>query len=579
MALLKLTGFTGESPKVIPRLLPDTAAQRAVNTRLDDGALTPIRKPYAVHEFAEQSLKTIVRHNGEWLGWVDEVNAVPGPVASDRLYITGNGEPKMRVGSTVYPLAVPFPETALTATVSGTATQDIPTTRLYVYTWVTGFSEESEPCPISADVTWKPGQTVTLSGFEAIPTGRNITHQRIYRSQTSASTAQLYLIAEREATTADFVDTVAPEAFQEPIPSTQYNPPPAGLRGLTAMPNGMMAAFDGKDLYFCEPYLPHAWPASYTLTTDFPIVGLGAFGTSLVVMTTGNLYLVSGTAPESMVMEKLELNLPCVSSRGIVDMGYSIVYPSHDGLVVASSNGASVVTKGLFSRDEWLRMNPSTVLASQYYGRYFMPYSYIDENDVPQAGTLIIDLTGEQQFVIRTDVVPQAMFHEVETGKLFMLIGSKVWEWDSIYRPFYQQTWKSKLFVMPKPANFGALLVEADSTLSATDIEAIEAEIAEIKAENEALFAQQYIGGELAGGALNTVPVNGDLMQQMPVVARTVAVNVYADRKLVATINKVNKPCRLPSGFLATLWEVEVVSDMPIDQVLMATTGTELMLA
>ncbi|MGL1400235.1 hypothetical protein ACSTI4_24935, partial [Vibrio parahaemolyticus] len=77
----------------------------------------------------------------------------------------------------------------------------------------------------------------------------------------------------------------------------QYNPPPAGLRGLTAMPNGMMAAFDGKDLYFCEPYLPHAWPASYTLTTDFPIVGLGAFGTSLVVMTTGNLYLVSGTAP------------------------------------------------------------------------------------------------------------------------------------------------------------------------------------------------------------------------------------------------------------------------------------------
>lgn len=579
MALLKLTGFTGESPKVIPRLLHDTAAQRAFNTRLDDGALTPIRKPYAVHEFAQQNLKTIIRHNGEWLGWENEVNAIPGPVASDRLYITGNGEPEMLVDGTVYPLAVPYPGTALTATVTGTPTQDIATTRLYVYTWVTGFGEESEPSPISSDVVWKPGQTVTLSGFEAAPSGRNITHQRIYRSQTSASSAQLYLIAERTATTADFVDAVAPEAFQEPIPSAQYNPPPAGLRGLTAMPNGMMAAFDGKDLYFCEPYLPHAWPASYTLTTDFPIVGLGAFGTSLVVMTTGNLYLVSGTAPESMVMEKLELNLPCVSSRGIVDMGYSIVYPSHDGLVVASSNGASVVTKGLFSRDEWLRMNPSTVLASQYDGRYFMPYSYIDENDVPQAGTLIIDLTGEQQFVIRTDVVPQAMFHEAETGKLFMLIGNKVWEWDSIYRPFYQQTWKSKLFVMPKPANFGALLVEADSTLSATDIEVIEAEIAEIKAENEALFAQQYIGGDLAGGALNTVPVNGDLMQPMPIVARTVAVNVYADRKLVATINKVNKPCRLPSGFLATLWEVEVVSDMPIDQVLMATTGAELMLA
>ena len=49
------------------------------------------------------------------------------------------------------------------------------TTRLYVYTWVTAFDEESEPCPISADVLWQSGMTVTLSGFQATPAGRNIT--------------------------------------------------------------------------------------------------------------------------------------------------------------------------------------------------------------------------------------------------------------------------------------------------------------------------------------------------------------------------------------------------------------------
>lgn len=577
MAILKLVGFVGENPKVIPRLLGDMAAQLAVNTRLDDGGLTPIRKPFVIHEFADGGQMTILKHQGEWLGWDAVVYAVPGPVASDRLYIMGDGAPKMLVGGVTYPLSVPLPPSALTVTVTGVATDEISITRLYVYTWITEFGEESEPSPISADAVWKPGQSVTLSGFTEIPAGRNITKQRIYRSQTSMTGAQLFLIAERDASNENFLDDVPPESFQEALPSAAYNPPVDTLTGLTSMPNGMMAAFDGKDLYFCEPYKPHAWPAGYMLTTDYPIVGLGAFGTSLVIMTAGNLYVATGSTPESMVMEKLELNLPCVSARGIVDLGYSIAYPSHDGLVLVSSGGAKVVSETLFSRDEWLRMNPSTVIASQYDGRYYMPYNYIDENEVAQSGTMIIDLTGEQQFIIRADVTPSALFYETETGNLFFLDDGLVYQWDSIFRPFYQQTWKSKLFVMPKPGNFGAILIEADEALSEGQMEAIRQEIAEIEARNAVIFAQEFIGGEMNGGALNTVPVNGDLTQQVPTLSRLVAVNVYADRKLVATVSKINKMCRLPSGFLATMWEIEVVSDTPIVQVTMATTGTELM--
>lgn len=577
MAILKLIGFAGESPKIIPRLLPENGAQVALNTRLDDGGLTPIRKPNVVFEFPSSNLLTVYRHQGEWMGWDKVVHAVPGPVASDRLYITGDGAPKMMVGEISYDLAVPIPTAALSAVVSGTPTSNIGSTRLYVYTWVTEFDEESEPCPVSNEANWKPGQAVTLSGFEAVPAGRGINRQRIYRSQTALTGTQLFLIAERDATTANFVDNVPPEAFQEPLPSVEYNPPPDTMAGLTAMPNGMMAAFDGKDLYFCEPYKPHAWPSSYVLTTDYEIVGLGAFGTSLAVMTTGNLYMVSGTSPESMVMQKLELNLPCVSARGIVDLGYAIAYPSHDGLVLVSDGGARVVTELIFSRDEWLRMNPSTVLAGQYDGRYYMPYSYIDDNDSPRTGTMILDLTGEQQFVIRTDLQPQAMFYEPETGNLYMLIGQKLYQWDDVNRPYYQQTWKSKIFVMPKPANFGALLIEADTSLSTAELNAIDREIEEIREENAAIFTQDTIGGELAGGAINSVAVNGDILRPLPSVRGTAAVSVYADRKLVATVSKVNRMCRLPSGFLANMIEVEVVSDMPISQITLATTGAELM--
>lgn len=575
--ILKLLAFAGETPKIRPRLLADNGAQRAFNTRLDDGALTPIRKPSLVHQFVDIDLKTVYRHQGEWLGWKNEVHAVPGPVASDRLYITGDGVPKMMAEGATYPLAVPYPASALTATVSGTATEDRPITRLYVYTWVTDFEEESEPCPISNEVSWKPGQTVTLSGFEDAPAGREITKQRIYRSQTSMTGAQLYLIAERAATTSNFVDNIGIEDFQEALPSLAYNPPPDGLRGLTSMPNGMMAAFEGKDLYFCEPYLPHAWPASYVLTTDYDIVGLGAFGTSLAVMTTGNLYLVTGSAPENMIMEKLELNLPCVSSRAIVDLGYSIVYPSHDGLVMVSNDGARVVSSSLFSRDEWLRMLPSTFVASQYDGRYFVPYSFIDENEAPQQGTMIIDLTGEQNFLIRTDLRPQAMYYETQTGSLYMLMRDKLYQWDAIHKPYQTQSWKSKLFSMPRPTNFGALLIEADTGMSEEELKAIQEEIEEVLAENALLFEEPSLHGELNGDVLNAFPFNGDILLPVPEAGRAVAVNIYADQQLVFTANKLNKLCRLPSGFLAHLWEIEVVSNAVIDQLTLATTATELM--
>ena len=579
MALLKLIGFAGEMPKVIPRLLGDTFSQAAYNTRLDDGGLTPIRKRRFVQQLSgapADGFDTIYLHNGDWLAWDGNVYAAPGPVATDRLYVMGDGAPKMIVGGVTYPLAIAAPSPALTAAVSGTATSDLGSTRLYVYTWVTDFGEESEPCPVSNEVYWKPGQAVTLSGFAAPPAGRNITKQRIYRSQTSITGTQLYFIAERAASTANFTDNIPSESIQEPLPSLEWNAPPADLTGLVAGPNGMMAAFRGKEVYFCEPYRPHAWPEKYVLTTDYPVVGLAWFGTSLAIMTSGVPYIASGTAPENMVMEKTELNLPCINARGIVDLGYSVAYPSHDGLVLVSSSGTQVATSSLFSRDDWLRLSPQGMVAGQYNGRYFTSYSYSDVNGQEFTGSFIIDLTGQQPFLIRTDVRANAMHYDIPSGVLYMLVGDSVYEWDALSEPYSLQSWKSKLFVIPTPTNFGAMLVEADDGLTNEEVAAIEDEIARIQAQNETLFALATIGGEIGGAALNVYDVNGDMLEPIPTVNRKVSVSVYADRKLVATIGKVNQMARLPSGFKASKWEIEVTSDMPITQILMATTGQEL---
>lgn len=580
MAVLKLVGFTGEVPKIIPRLLAESAAQLAYNVRLDDGGLTPVRRTRFEHQFVGAppgGYQTIYKHGEDWLAWPGDVYLAPGPVATDRLYIMGDGVPKMLVGGVTYPLAVPFPSGALTATLGGTPTPGATgTTRLYVYTWVTDFGEESEPSPVSADVFWTPGQTLTLSGFAATPGGRNITKQRIYRAQTGKTGTQLYFIAERAASTADFADTVSPELLQEVLPSADWNAPPDDLTGLIALPNGMMAAFRGKELCFCEPYRPHAWPEKYRLTMDYELVGLGAFTASLIVTTKGTPYIVTGTAPENMVSERIEQNLPCINPRGIVDLGYSVAYPSPDGLVLVTASGASVISSRLFSRAEWLRLNPYNMVASQYNGRYFTSYNYSDADGLEYLGTFIIDLTGEQAFLIRAHARASAMFFDLPTGILYLLVGDQVFEWDALSEPNDLLSWKSKLFVLPTPTNFGAILIEADDNKTEDELAAIEAEIARITAANLAAFALPSIGGELNSLPLNSVALNGDILQPIPNFGRNVSVNVYADRKLVATVGKVNQMARLPAGFKATWWEVEVVSDMAIAQITLAGTGQEL---
>ena len=579
MAIIKLIGFTGEIPRTQPRLLPDAASQGAFNTRLTNGDLTPIRKRRFQHFFPSmpaQGYQTIYRHAGTWLGWTGVVHAAPGPVAADRLYYTGDGAPKMRVGSTVYPLAVNRPTAPLTAAVSGTPSgSGLSETRLYVYTFVTDFGEESEPCAISNEVVWQAGQTVTLSGFQAAPGGRNITKQRIYRSQSSTSGTTLYFIAERAASTANFTDNLPATAINEPLPSLDWNAPPDGLQGLISLPNGMMAGFVGKDLYFCEPYYPHAWPQKYILTMDYPIVGLGAFGTSIVVATSGNPYIVNGTAPENMQQDKLELNLPCINARSIVDLGYSVAYASHDGLVTVSSSGPQVASYSLFTREEWQRLNPQTMRAGQFDGRYMAAYKFADADNREYQGTIILDLAGRDPTLSRAGIYPGAYYYELSESKLFYLEDASVYEWDAVGESRELQSWKSKQFILPKPTNMGAILIEADDALSPDEIAALQAVIDSVIASNAAMFANN-LEGELNGAAVNVHEVNGDLLEPIPSVSQSCNVNVYADRKLIATVTKLNTMARLPSGFLAQSWEVEVSGDMVVRQVTVAGTGAEL---
>ena len=85
------------------------------------------------------------------------------------------------------------------------------------------------------------------------------------------------------------------------------------------------------------------------------------------------------------------------------------------------------------------------------------------------------------------------------------------------------------------------------------------------------------LGGEINGAAIGAYPIDGDMLARVPDLNRSVSVQVYADGKLVASVSRYNRMARLPSGFKARRWEISASSDMPIQQITLATTGAELM--
>lgn len=577
MAGIKLTAFSGEQPLIQPNLLPDTAAQSAIDLRMNDGGLTPVRQAVQITNLGGSDHKTILKFDGEWLSFANAVNAVQGPVAQDRLYFTGDGVPKMRVGGSDYDLAVPAPATALTLTVNGAGTGNV-ATRVYVYTWVTDFGEESEPSPPSAGADWQSGQDVTLAGFEATPSGRNITKQRIYRSQTGEVGTYLYFIAERNVSTSDYNDTIAVDAFNEPLPSADWNAPPDGLSGIVSLPGGVLAGFVGKDLYFSEPWRPHAWPEKYVQTTDFNIVALGAVGSALIVLTAGQPYYVTGLHPSAMRMDKIEQNLPCINARAVVDLGFAIAFPSPDGLVVIAGDGsARLISANLFDRDSWSQLSPSTAIAGQLGGRYVLFYDTVDGSGNTVAGALYIDVGGTP-FLLRSSEVATAAWHDVTEGKLYFLKKgtSDVFELDPTSGSRAQYFWRSKEFLLAAPTNFGVIQVDGDKTEDGQEAAKVAADIAAAEAANQALLASGSINGEINALEINALPIGGDGLLPLPDDTFVPEISVYADGNVIKTINTLDKPIRLPGGKLARCWEVSARGRTTIKQIAIAHTISDL---
>ncbi|WP_339885118.1 hypothetical protein [Vreelandella maris] len=481
---LQHSAFRGELPILDPRLLPENNAQVARNVDLKRGTLRPEKAPSPVASLPGVTSPANLYHydvgsdgDGFWFSWGQsyDVDVVRSPIASDayaRVYWTGQGPPKMSSldmatgGSGPYPsswyqLGVPAPsEAPSVATPSdrvppepirneqGDVIEEItfpPRTSLetvYVMTCVTRFGEEGPPSNPSSFISrWDSGEDIPAGGsvevtLPSIPSGNfDIVAKRIYRAESGG---QYQMVAEVDASAASYTDGVNSAALGIALQSLEWDAPPAQLTGLTQLPNGILAGFFDSTLAFSEAYRPHAWPVGYQLAFDDPIVGIASISVGLVVVTTGQPWLVTGSSPAAMSQMQLDVNQSCVAKRSLVDMGGFALYASPDGIVAAGGDGARVVTRELFTREQWQALNPGTIHAYRHDGRYLAFYS---------GGCFALTLGQGVEFY---DLSASGGYYDVTRDILYLIQGGSVSAWGEGEAMTY--TWRSRLHEIPPGA-------------------------------------------------------------------------------------------------------------------------------
>lgn len=475
MALIKIAGFQGENRAIHPSLLLETLGVTSLNQKPGRGDLRPWNSPLTVATVGA-GRKTIYRMGRDvasdinyWLSWITDVSVVRGFNAADtgeRTYYTGDGTPKWTdttkaLASAPYPtssreLGVPAPATICTLAASG-GVSELTETRYYTYTYVTDIGEESAPALPSLALTCKSDDLVTISALAAPPAGNfGINRIRVYRTQTGQAGDTSFFFS-REIVSTLTTTTDDGRVLAEVLPSTTWLQPPADLKQLIGLWNGMFAGISGRSVRFCEAYQPYAWPIAYEILPPHTTpVALGAFGQTMVILTNGNPILSTGSSPDAMDEQPMDFLQSCIAPKSAVSMGHGVAWASPDGLCYVGSGGAKILTEGMMTRDDWQSLNPATIIGCMYERRYIGLYTVAGV----QKGFMLDpqNPTGLYFF----DFGGDAVYFDDLQDVLYVLQGTSIKKWDA--GAALTVTSKSKLFRLPRPMpGFACAQVSADA--------------------------------------------------------------------------------------------------------------------
>jgi hypothetical protein len=594
MVSLRLQNFGGMVPAVDDRLLPEAHAALSENTWIYSGVLRGFHEPSSVFTCVEATTKKVYRipieyydkdhiPDSYWMEFdVADTDIIRSPTVNDsfdRYYwahaqdiLPGvpkyNTRARIVAGNDPFILGVPAPTVApAVASVTGGT---IPTeTRAYVYTWQTEYGEESAPSPAgsgtgNANGTWNLTFTAPGAG---VTDDRNIDYVNIYRTITSSlGTATYYLVAQVPIADTAYADSIPTTtvSVSNILKSVYWTPPPSDLEGMVTMPNGMIAGWRGNEVWFCEPYRPHAWPVTYAVTVEYPIVGCGVIGQSLIVCTTGQPYAISGVNPAVMAISRMAQFEPCLSRGSIVSTPVGVVYASSNGLAIAVPGRVEIVSRQMVGKEKWhsllalptLRAAPlnggyycwGSVRAGCFDADSFDPEAFLQDDFTGAYSGAFIDINSSRVSFQKLRYDPQPtdnIMVDHWTGEIFLLRDGLVYWLDiSSSAPAVAFTWRSKRFTMQNRKNLGALRVWFD-----------------LRDDSP---------------TLNPVP-NTELVQTLAA-DQYGLMRVYADDVLVWTreLRTSGEIMRLPAGFKAQTYQFEVEARIEVSLIEAASTVKEL---
>lgn len=631
---MKLTfqQFSGVAPRIAPRLLPATLAQEALDVKLWSGELRP---QYAdtIIKYIPSTTQSIYRYKWKnkkynWLGWAKSVNVVKGPVYADennRIYLMVNDGTGFLVTdsslledrdyingleSKAYAVAIPEPGQSDIWVSGGTGSGDIES-RSYVYCYVRQWSDgtidvgkSSGPLKNSSDrsrytVDVRPGQVVDMSIVDPIAhangIGAGINKIYIYRSEVTSAGQALYSYVDQFDVNTNRVtnnpaavwvsngsyykysDSKPNTSLGEACPSIYWDAPVTGLKGLVSLQNGLFAAYKDSTVYVSDWNAPHAWPYEHSVTIDYPIVGLGSFGNTLVVCTEAAPVLIVVQDPTNPTVKAIQENCPCVSADSIVNTRNGVIFASQNGLVLINSTSPTCITEKLITQDEWLPLHPESLkgafLNNTYYG--------IFTNPSDKATGFVFDLDSYTYSTVYNSVVSSGLvfttqpakilYNDIEQSQLFICYPLEdssrysLCSFASDSRLNKSFRWRSKINTSAQGLfNLSVARVMMTPSVSVKEREPIKGD--KLKRSS---FADRVLGSEPINGWCNSA-------YKLDLADNTVF-NYYVDGELKYSREiKDSKPFRLPSGFRGETVEVEIKSNAYIHSITLASSMGEL---
>lgn len=392
--------------------------------------------------------------------------------------------------------------------------------------------------------------------------------RRLYR--TTGTTGAFELVNDNVGTS--YSDTLTDSQIMgDGLISAGWIPPPVGLTGLTVHASGALAGFVGNQLWLSEPLQPHAWIAANTLSTDYPIVGIGAFGTEIAIATGGNPYVASGVDPASMSMQKIDGLYPCMSKRSVVPVGDGVVYASSHGLIYVGTAGTRVFTDPFYTRDEWLPLNPASMVCEYTNGRVYTAYNDASGN------TQILVFYGAMLVVAGIHV--SELYADQATGELYMGTANGIEQFDSVETYPMAYNWRSKDFTFPNPCNLGAAKIDFKLAIDPTALSALIAQRNAAIAANQAALVSGNLSGAIDSSDYNAIAVNAGQFVTVPDLPPANTVQFILRNNDTVVFSKVvqdTKAFRLPAGLKYDHASVEVSGSGVVYDIRIAETMTAL---